>query len=163
MSGSGLRRWGGPAAVVAIITGLAIQDRLGTALAAMHRAGDVSATFNSVASPSTLWSSGATKEMVRAWRDWDADRLAAGLGGRFIGPYAGLIGYAVVDALLIAAPVAAVLWLAARGASRRLAERPAADRLVDLALRRVTGLAGGAAIVYFAFTVLADIATPVLA
>ena len=163
MSGRGLRRWGGPAAVVAIITGLAIQDRLGTALAAMHRAGDVSATFDSVASPSTLWSSGASREMVRAWHDWDADRLAAGLGGRFIGPYSGLIGYAAVDALLIAAPVAAVLWLAARSANRRIADRPAADRQVDLALRRVTGLAGGAALVYFALTTLADIATPVLA
>jgi hypothetical protein len=162
MAGSRLRRWGGPAAVVAIITGVAVEDRLGSSLAAMHRAGDVSADFDSIASPSTLWSSPAAREMVRSWQDWNADRLAAGLGGRFVGPYAALIGYAAVDALLIAAPLAAVLWFAARAAQRRLADRPVQDRQVDAALRRVAGLAAWTALAYLALAVLSDAGTPLV-
>ncbi len=162
MSGAGLRRWGIPAAVVAVIAGTALEDRLGTALAAMHRAGDVSAGFGSVASPSTLWSSPAARQAVRAWRDWDADRLAAGLGGRFIGPYAAVLIYAAVDALLIALPVAALLWLAARATARRIADRPVPDAQVEAALRRVTGIAAGAVLGYLALTVLVDTGTPLL-
>jgi hypothetical protein len=162
VSGTGGRPWRVPAAIAAIITGLTIEDRLNTALGAMHRAGDVSAGFGSVASPSTLWSAQSTKEMVRAWRDWNADRLAAGLGGRFIGPNSALVGYALVDALLVVLPVAALLGLAARSATRRIGTRPNPDPTVDAALRRVAELSGLAVLVYLGLGLLVNAATPLV-
>jgi hypothetical protein len=164
--GAGVRRWSVPLAGVLLTTGLAVAERLATALSAMHRASDVSARFGSVATPAALWSAPAVRELVRAWRDWDADRLAAGLAGQFVGPYWTVTVASLVDLLLVAAPLTLLLWYAAAATARRVARRPLPDWPVDgdrtVAVHRVARLAGWAALAYLGLTAVVDVATPLL-
>jgi hypothetical protein len=92
-----------------IALGLTILDRLDVALAAMHRSGSVSARFGQVATPDSLWSRHLAGQRISAWRDWDADRLAAGLSGHVVGPYRLVAAYAAADSILVVAPVTALL------------------------------------------------------
>jgi hypothetical protein len=114
------------AAGLALVTGLAVLDRLDTALAAMHRAGGIQATWSAVANPAAAWSTGSVRQLISSWRRWDADRLAAGLGGKYAGPIWTVGAAAIVDLLLIALPAVILLYAAAAQTRRRLRQRPGA-------------------------------------
>src|SRR2546430_17453646 len=90
--------------IVAVAVGVAIRGRLDTALTAMHRPGDVAGGFGAVASPSGLWSPSPVREVVRAWRDWNADRLLAGPARDLVGPHSAGVASAPLAPLLGAPP-----------------------------------------------------------
>src|SRR2546430_15218471 len=96
--------------IVAVAVGVAIRGRLDTALTAMHRPGDVAGGFGAVASPSGLWSPSPVREVVRAWRGWNADRLSARPAGPLVGPDSAVIASAPVDPLLVELPVGGARW-----------------------------------------------------
>ena len=153
--------------IVAVAVGLAIRGRLDTALTAMHRPGDVAGGFGAVASPSGLWSPSPVREVVRAWRDWNADRLSAGLAGHFVGPYSAVIAYAVVDLLLVTLPVVAALWWAAGRTAKRMAARSDPGTAMDPgraeALRRIAELARRFAVGYLAVRAVIAVLVPLAA
>src|SRR5256714_9816534 len=90
--------------IVAVAVGLAVRGRLDTALTAMHRPGDVAGGYGAAARPSGLWAPAPVREVVRAWRDWDADRLSAGPAGPFVHPYPAVGGYRALPPLPVTVP-----------------------------------------------------------
>src|SRR2546423_7585068 len=100
--------------IVAVAVGLAVRGRLDTALTAMHRPGDVAGGYGAAARPSGLWAPAPVREVVRAWRDWDADRLSAGPAGHFVDPYPTRVAYPLVHLLLVTGPLSLPL-ISARG------------------------------------------------
>jgi hypothetical protein len=149
--------------IVAVAVGVAIRGRLDSALTAMHRPGDVAGGFGAVASPSGLWAPAPVQEVVRAWRDWNADRLSAGLAGHFVGPYSTVVAYAVIDLLLVTLPVTAALWWAAGRTAKRMEERSGVDPSRAVALRRIAELARRFAVGYLAVRAVIAVLVPLAA
>jgi hypothetical protein len=160
------RQFGFTLASVALVLGLAVLERLNTALSAMHRAGDVSAGYGSVASASALWSPESTRDLIRAWRDWDADRLAAGLAGHFVGPYQAVWAYALLHFFLIAVPVTVLFRLVGSWTVERIQRRQdqPQEQVTDPsrieALKRIAQLARGGALGYLVLTGVVDLMVP---
>jgi hypothetical protein len=148
--------------IVAVAVGLAVRGRLDTALAAMHRPGDVAGGFGAVARPSGLWAPAPVRDVVRAWQDWDADRLSAGLAGHFLDPYRAVVGYALVDLFLVTVPLSiALIWAGGRTA-RRMTER--SGTTVESgrgdALRRIAEMARYFAVGYLAVQAVLAVLVP---
>jgi hypothetical protein len=106
-----------------LVVGLSIVERLDAALAAMHRVGDVTAGFGTVAAPSSLWSAQSAQAAIRAWGDWDADRLASDLASTVMSARQTVVWFAVIDTLVVALPVAVLLWLLGGWARDLIRER----------------------------------------
>jgi hypothetical protein len=151
------------ALVIAI--GLSILERLDSALLAMHRPGDVAAGVGSVASPGSLWSGGLTREAIRAWWDWDSDQLASEGSAHVLTAREVAIGFALIDTVLVAVPLALLLWLLGGWAREviwaralnpsRLRERPPQQRHDSMvrvrALCQVASMAPLTALIYLFF------------
>jgi hypothetical protein len=93
-----------------LVVGLSVVERLDAALSAMHRVGDVTAGFGSLATPASL-SAQPALTALGAWWDWDADRLASGLEGTVMSARQAAFWFAFFDSLLVALPAAVLLWL----------------------------------------------------
>src|SRR5262245_40600704 len=92
-----------------LVVGLSIVEGLDAALTAMHRVGDVTAGFGSVAAPGSLWSVEPAQAAMRAWWDWDADRLASDLASTVMSARQAALWFAVIDTLVVALPAAVLL------------------------------------------------------
>jgi hypothetical protein len=153
--------------IVAVAVGVAIRGRLDTALTAMHRPGDVAGGFGAAASPSGLWAPAPVREVLRAWRDWNADRLSAGLAGHLVSPYTTVVAYAVVDLILVTVPVSLALMWAAGRTARRMDSRSGPgtplDRDRGMALRRIAELARYFAVGYLALHAVIAVLVPLAA
>jgi hypothetical protein len=96
--------------------GLAVVD--GT-LSRMHPPGGASSSAGAILSPSSIAESGAHLVVIQQWREWVND-FAAAQGDRVLSPFGLLVIYLVVDILLIAVPVALLLWSVNRFAHGRI-------------------------------------------
>src|SRR5256714_3174364 len=148
--------------IVAVAVGLAVRGRLDTALTAMHRPGDVAGGYGAAARPSGLWAPAPVREVVRAWRDWDADRLSAGLAGHFVDRYRTVVAYTLIDLFLVTVPLSiALIWAGGRTA-RRMTERSgtSVESGRGDALRRIAEVARYFAVGYLAVQAVLAVLVP---
>jgi hypothetical protein len=110
---SHLRAWIGVGFGLSVAIGLTVMERIEVALSAMHRAGDVSGQVGGIAAPTSLWSPEAAREMIRAWHDWDADRLAVGPRQTVVSPVQAVLGHALINSALVTIPLMVLLILLA--------------------------------------------------
>jgi len=115
-----------------LVIGLSIVERLEAALAAMHRVGDVAATFGGIATPASLWSAESAQARLRAWMDWDADRLAGDLAGTVMSARHAVGWFVLIDTLVVAVPAGLLLWLLG-GWAREVIRNNALERLRTVA------------------------------
>jgi hypothetical protein len=149
---------------------------LDAALTAMHRVGDVTAGFGSVAAPGSLWSADPAQAAMRAWWDWDADRLASDLASTVMSARQAALWFAVIDTLVVALPAAVLLWLLGGWASdvirrqamdrSRLRHRPVEQRHDSMvrarALCQMAGVARLVAVAYLALDFLENLMAALL-
>ena len=108
-------------AIYAGFGGLAVID--GT-LSRMHPPGGASSSATAILGPSSIANSQANFVVIQQWREWVTD-FAAAQGDRVLSPLGLLVIYLVVDILLIAAPLALLLWKVNRFARRRIEDSTA--------------------------------------
>lgn len=96
-----------------LVVGLSLVERLEAALSTMHRVGDVSTQVSGLAAPASLWSLESAQELMRSWRDWDADRLAGALTDTVMSAKQAVGWYVLLDTFFVTAPLALLLWLLA--------------------------------------------------
>jgi hypothetical protein len=159
-------------AVVGIVLGLTILERLEVALSAMHRAGVVAGRFATVAAPSSLWAPEHAQQVIASWQDWNADRVAAGLTHDVVGPMPTLWSYALVDTILVTVPLTVLLLLLASSIRARVPQPPASrptDATATLddgrmgALRQIAELATLVAVGYGLADLVENAAVPLAA
>ncbi|WP_345714353.1 hypothetical protein, partial [Kineococcus glutinatus] len=114
-----------------VLAGLLVLDRVDAGLAQVHDPGEGSGGFGAVARPGTLTDPAGALAVVGAWRGW-------GVETSLVPPDHLLRGYAVVDVLFVALPLAALL------SSAVAALRARVDTAASRPARAVAGGLGGA-------------------
>lgn len=144
--------WSFVFAIYAGVGGLAVVD--GT-LARMHPPGGASASATAILSPSTIGSSQAHFVAIQQWHEWVAT-FDASKGDRVLSPVGLLVIYLLVDILLIAVPVALLLYKAKQYAQGRI-KSETADEPQGKTLGAVLGMAFHMTLLFVLLDLLEDL------